>query len=159
MLISLISKNEAINLLKNTDLSETSKKTINWKNIKKMLEAYIKIEKLIKFGVTEIQKQNLHQNKGTILIKNIDIYKIVVSNKISFGKKGPKYFIGYKDAEKLNLYVFVPKMSAYRKDFDETKFISFLIKDDQLEYAVKFVKQLQNSLKKEFDSEPVYKMI
>ena len=87
MLISLISKNEAINLLENTDLSEKSKKTINWKNIKKIWEAYIKMEKLIKFGNTEIQNQNLHQNKGSILIKNIDIYKIVVSNKISFGKK------------------------------------------------------------------------
>ena len=27
---------------------------------------------------------------------------------------------------------FLSKMSAYRKDFDETKYISFLIKDDEL---------------------------
>ena len=87
MLISLISKDEAINLLENTDSSEKSKKTINWKNIKNFLEAYVNMEKLIKFGNTEIQNQNLHQNKGSILIKNIGIYKIVVSNKISFGKK------------------------------------------------------------------------
>ena len=26
----------------------------------------------------------------------------------------------------------LPKMSAYRRDFDETKYMSFLIKDDQL---------------------------
>ena len=26
----------------------------------------------------------------------------------------------------------MPKMSAYRRDFDETKYISFLIKDDEL---------------------------
>ena len=32
---------------------------------------------------------------------NIDINKIVVSNKISFGKKDFKYFIGYKDAKKV----------------------------------------------------------
>ena len=27
---------------------------------------------------------------------------------------------------------FLPKMSAYKKDFDETKYMSFLIKDDEL---------------------------
>ena len=30
------------------------------------------------------------------------------------------------------LCIFFPKMSAYRKDFDETKYMSFLIKDDEL---------------------------
>ena len=34
-----------------------------------------------------------------ILITNID--KIVLSNKISFGKKGFKYFDGYKDTKKI----------------------------------------------------------
>ena len=48
-------------------------------------------------------------------------------------KKGFKYFIGYKDAEKNRpLCIFSPKMSAYRRDFDETKYIPFLIKDDKL---------------------------
>ena len=31
-----------------------------------------------------------------------------------------------------SLLIFLPKMSAYRKDFDETKYVSFLIKDDKL---------------------------
>ena len=30
------------------------------------------------------------------------------------------------------LCIFFPKMSAYRRDFDETKHISLLIKDDEL---------------------------
>ena len=30
------------------------------------------------------------------------------------------------------LCLFLPKMSGYRRDFDETKCISFLIKDDEL---------------------------
>ena len=48
-------------------------------------------------------------------------------------KKGFKYFIGYKDAGKNRpLCIFFPKMSAYRRDFDETKYIPFLIKDDKL---------------------------
>ena len=58
------------------------------------------------------------------------INKIVVSKKVCFGKKWFKYFIGYKDAKKIRyLCVFLPKMSAYRKDFDGIKYISFLIKD------------------------------
>ena len=59
--------------------------------------------------------------------------KIVVSNKVSVGKKGFKYFIGYKDTKNIRpLCTFLSKMSAYRKDFDETKYISLLIKDDEL---------------------------
>ena len=64
------------------------------------MKAYIKLEKIIKLGDIEIQKQKFHQHKGPISIKNIDINKIVVSNKVSFGKNGFKYFIGDKDAKK-----------------------------------------------------------
>ena len=72
-----------------------------------------------------------HQHKRPVSIKNINIDKIVVSNKVSFGKKGFKYFIGYNNAKKiLPLCIFLPKLSAYRKDFGETKYKSFLIKDE-----------------------------
>ena len=48
-------------------------------------------------------------------------------------------------------------MSAYRKEFDETKYTSFLIKDDELlEKYNEIWEKVKNSLKKEFDSEPVY---
>ena len=97
---------------------------------------------IMKFGDVEIEKQKFQQHKRPISMKNIDIDKIVVCNKVSFGKKGLhisfgkkgfKYFIGYKDAEKIRtLSIFLPKMSAYRRDFDETKYRSFLIKDDEL---------------------------
>ena len=87
---------------------------------------------VIKPGDIEMQKQKFHQHKGPISIKNVDINKIVVSNKVSFSKKGFKYSIVYKDAKKIRpLCIFPPKMSAYRRDFDETKYISFLRKDDE----------------------------
>ena len=58
---------------------------------------------------------------------------MAVSNKVSFGKKGFKYFIGYKDAKKIRpLCIFFLKMGACRKDFDETKYVSFLITNDDL---------------------------
>ena len=53
--------------------------------------------KNIKYGDFEIEKQKFHQNKSPISMKNIDINKTVVSNKVSFGRKGFKYSIDYKD--------------------------------------------------------------
>ena len=45
---------------------------------------------VIKFGDIEIKKQKFHHHKRPISIKNKDINKIVVSNKVSFGKKSFK---------------------------------------------------------------------
>ena len=83
---------------------------------------------IIKFGDIEIEKRKFHQHKRPISIINIDINKIIVSNKeiFTFGKKGFKYFIGYKDVKIRPLCIFLPKMSAYRRDFDETKYLPFL---------------------------------
>ena len=76
----------------------------------------------------EIKKYKFHQHKSSILINNTYINKIVVSNKVPFNKD-LKYFIGYKDAKKIRpLCIFLLKMSAYRRDFDKTKCMSFLIK-------------------------------
>ena len=47
---------------------------------------------------TEIEKYKFHQYKSPISTDNIDNNKIVVSNKVSFGKKDFRYFIGYKHA-------------------------------------------------------------
>ena len=83
-------------------------------------------KKNIKVDDTEIEKYKFHQHKRPILIDNIAINKVVVSNKISSGKNGFKYFIGYKDAKKIRpLCIFLPKISAYRRDFDKTKYMSF----------------------------------
>ena len=64
------------------------------------MKAYKKKEIIIKRGGTEIQKQSFHQHEGPISIKNIDINKIVVSDKVSFDKKGCRYFFGFTDAKK-----------------------------------------------------------
>ena len=63
-------------------------------------------KKLTKFDGTEIEEYEFHQYKSPISIDGIDINKIVVSNKFPFGKQDFKYFIGYKDNEKLNLYAY-----------------------------------------------------
>ena len=75
------------------------------------------MEKIIKSGDIETKKQEFHQHKEPILITNIDINKITVSNKVSFGKKRFKYLISYIYAKTIrSLYIFLPKMTAYRKD-------------------------------------------
>ena len=46
---------------------------------------------------------------------------------------------------------------TYKKDFDETTYVSFLIKDNELlEKFNEIWEKVKNNLKKEFDSEPVY---
>ena len=100
----------------------------------------------INFGDIEIQKQKFLQHKGPISIKNIDINKVVITNMVSFGRKKEfAYFLVNKDAKKSRpLCIFLPKMTAYRKDFDETKYLSFLIKDHKLlEKYNKFWKTLK----------------
>ena len=56
-------------------------------------------KKIIKLGDIEIEKPKFYQHKSPISINNTDINKIVVS-KVSFGKKGFKYFIGFIDGKK-----------------------------------------------------------
>ena len=47
-------------------------------------------------------------------------------------------------------------MRANKRDFDETKFMSFLIKDDELSEKYNEIwEKVKNNIKKEFDSEPV----
>ena len=77
------------------------KKVENYK-LKKILRKsttiYKKMDKNINFDGDDIEKYKFYQDKSPILINNVNINKIVVSNKFSFGKKDFKYFIGYKDA-------------------------------------------------------------
>ena len=77
---------------------------------------------------------------------------------VNFGKKGLTYFIGYKDGKDVRpLWVMLPKMSTYRRDFDETKYMSFLIKNHELlEKYNEIWEKVSNSIKKGLYSEPVY---
>ena len=48
-------------------------------------------------------------------------------------------------------------MSTYRKDFDETRYMSFLIKDDELLQKFNEIREkVRDNLKKDSDIEPVY---
>ena len=66
---------------------------------------------------------------------DVDIEKVLVSNKISSGQKNYKYIIGYlyKDHKFKTLNIMLPKTSFYLKSYDgQTKWMYFLIENDNL---------------------------
>ena len=52
-------------------------------------------KEILTFGNIEIEKSKFYRNKTPIFLKDVDIGKVLVSNKISSGEKNCKYFIGY----------------------------------------------------------------
>ena len=87
------------------------------------------------FGDTEIGKYKFYRHKSPAFLKDVDIEKILVSKKISSGKKKCKYFIGflYNDNKVKPLLVMLPKFSAYVKRYDgQTKLMYFLIENGDL---------------------------
>ena len=73
--------------------------------------------------------------KVLLLKEDVDIEKVLVSNKISSGEKSYKYFIGYlnDDYKVKPLHLMHRKTSSYAKSYDvQTKWMHFLIEDDDL---------------------------
>ena len=70
--------------------------------------------KITKFDDTEIQEYKFHQCESPISINNIDINKMVVSNKFPFGKEDFNYFISYSDNKEIRtLCIFFLEMGIY----------------------------------------------
>ena len=74
-------------------------------------------KEILTFGDIETEKNNFYRNKIRILLKDVDIEKVLVSTKISFGKKTISTLL----------------LSAYVKNYDgQTKWMYFSIEDDGL---------------------------
>ena len=92
-------------------------------------------KEILTFEDIEIEKNKFYRNKTPIFLVDVDIEKVLVSNKISFGAKNYKYFIGYlyygNKVKPLN--IMLPKTSAYVKSYDgQTKWMYLCIEDDDL---------------------------
>ena len=90
--------------------------------------SYVKTGKEILTLVILKFKKNFYRHKTLILLGDIGIEKLLVSNKISLGEKNYKYFIGYSynDIKVRPLNIMLPKTSAYVKSYDEqTKWMYF----------------------------------
>ena len=86
---------------------------------------------MLTFEDVEIEQNKFYCHKAPIFLEDVDIEKVLVSNKISFGAKNYKYFIGYfYNANKVKpLNIMLPKTSAYVKSYDgQTKWMYFLLK-------------------------------
>ena len=64
------------------------------KKINKCTDTYKMSKEIKTFGNIVVKKQKFHQPKSPISIFDVNIGKIVVSNKVPFGKKKIKYFTG-----------------------------------------------------------------
>ena len=52
-------------------------------------------KEILAFGEIEIEKNKFCRHKGPTFLKDVDIEKVLLSNKISSGEKTYKYFNGY----------------------------------------------------------------
>ena len=115
--------------------------------------------KSINFDDKKINKSNFYKNKKLFNLNDIDVNKILVSEKESYGTKNSlKYFIGYNDGAAIRpLCVILPQMIGYVKHFDSNKTMYFKVNDNKLlKKYNKIWEKAGNLLNIEFDSEPVY---
>ena len=77
-------------------------------------------KQILTFVKTEIEKNKFHRYRTPIFLRDVDIKKALVTNKISFGGKNYKYFIGYLyDNHKVEpLHIMLPKSTTCVKSFD-----------------------------------------
>ena len=114
--------------------------------------------KSINFDDKKINKSNFYKNKKLFNLNDIDVNKILVSNKESSGTKySLKYFIGYNDGDVIRpLCIILPQMIGYVKHFDSNKTMAFKVSDNKLlKKYNKIWEKISNPLDMKFDSEPV----
>ena len=82
----------------------------------------------------KINKSNFYENRKIFKIDDIDVNKILVSKKESYGAKSSiKYFIEYNDYDVIRpLCIKLPQMIGYVKCFDSNKIMSFKVTDNKL---------------------------
>ena len=113
------------------------------------------------FGENSIIKRAFHKNKKPININEVDIKRIALSDKKSYGKDSFKYFIGYRhegNAFPSPLCRKLSQMNAYATYFDKnSKCMNHLVKDEiMLKKHVKIWNKIKSFIKKKLNREPVY---
>ena len=79
-------------------------------------------------------KRNFYKNKKLFNLHDLDVNKILVFKKESYGSKHSlKYFIEYNDDDVIRpLCINLPQMIDYVKHFDSNKTMSFKVNDNKL---------------------------
>ena len=115
--------------------------------------------KSINFEDKKINKSNFYKSKKIFNIYDLDVNKVLVSKKESYGTKNSlKYFIGYNDVDVIRpLRIKLPQIIGYIKNFDSNKTMSFNVDDNKLlKKYNKIWEKISNLMNIEFDSKPVY---
>ena len=115
--------------------------------------------KCINFDNKNIKKSDFYKNKKLFRIEDIDVNKIFVSKKESYGTKNAiKYFIGYNNNNEIKpICIRLPEMIGYAKYFDGNKTMSFKVIDKQLlKKYNKIWEKFEELLNVKFESRPVY---
>ena len=88
-------------------------------------------KKILKFDNIRVNKKQFHKSKQPI---DLDVDKIVVSDKFKHSDDGFRYFIDYKEGEIVKpLCVILPQKTGCIKYFENGgKNMSFVIKDDEM---------------------------
>ena len=100
-------------------------------------------------------------NRSSISIDKVEIDRIVLLNKTSYGNKGAfKHYIGYRhtDGNFSSLNIKLPQVTGYVRHFDnDDKLKNFLVADKKLlkKYNETWDK-IKSLFKKELDKKPVY---
>ena len=114
--------------------------------------------KSINFDDKKNNKSKFYKNKKLFHIHDLNINKILVSKKKSYGAKNShKYFIGYNDDDVIGpLCIKLPQLIGYVKHFNSNKIMSFKVSDNKLSKKyTKIWKKISNLMNVEFDSVPV----
>ena len=115
--------------------------------------------KSISFEDKKINKNNFYKNKKLFNIHDLDVNKILVSKKESYGTKNSlKYFIGNNDDNVIRpLCIKLSQMIGYVKKFDSNKTISFKVSDNKLlKKYNKIWEKISNLMNIGFESKSVY---
>ena len=114
--------------------------------------------KSINFDNKNIKKSDFYKNMKLPKIEDIDINKIFVSKKESYGTKNAiKYFIGYIDNNEVKpVCIRLPQMIGDAKYFDDNKVMSFKITDKKLLKKYNKIWEKVEELNVKFESKPLY---
>ena len=88
------------------------------------------------FGENGIIKSTFDKNKNPANINEVDIKRIALSDKKSYGKDSFKYYIEYRhkgNGFPSPLCIKLPQMNAYTKYFDKnSKHVNLLVNDEKI---------------------------
>ena len=121
---------------------------------------YVKMSgKNINFDDKKIRKSNFYKNKKLNRIDDIDVNKILVSKKESYGTKNSfKYFIGYNDNDVIRpLCIRLLQMTGYARKFNENAAMSFKVNNKQLlKSYIKIWEKVESLFNIDFESKSIY---